>query len=654
MSDKKNIRALIIDDDHEDTMIVRGYLNNGEKYSIAVENAGNLIQALEKLTSGDFDIVFLDNLLGSEATAKEAMECFRENAIDTPIVIVTGFSDQHLAVELMKLGAYDYITKDNLTTPILEKTIANTLDRYTLRASHHQAEQKWGSLTANTNDTIIIADTEGIIQYINKTIPPDTPETVIGKSLYDYIIKEHHDVMRRSLEKVYKTTKPDTFEVIFDRPQLGTLWLSTKVVPLKTDTGISSVMMFASDITDRKQTEQALKESETKYRLLFEESTEGILVADIETHQFTYANPAICRMLGYSEEELLQMTVSDIHPKDNLADVLCEFRAQAEGIKSLASDVPCLRKDGAVIYTNINTTKVLINKREYNVGFFTNLTERKKAEDALRRAGEELESRVQQRTAELATANRELKKEIDEREKAEARLLIYQRQLRSLAWQLSLAEERQRRKIATDIHDRIGQNLAISKMKLEELLQLLSSGQEADQVAQIRNIIGKIIESTRSLTFELSPPVLYELGLESAVEWLVRQTRHRHGLSTSFSDDGDAKPLNENARILLFQTVRELLVNVEKHSQAHNAYVTIQRDNHQIRIVVEDDGVGFELPENENHDYGNSGYGLFSIRERLGHIGGNVSIDSAPGRGTKITLLAPLMLDEDNTMEKDK
>ena len=142
---------------------------------------------------------------------------------------------------------------------------------------------------------------------------------------------------------------------------------------------------------ERGRAEEMLRESEERYRMLFEGSAEGILVADLETKEFTYVNPAICRMLGYTEEELKRMSVVDIHPKEALQHVISEFEAQARGEKKLAPAIPCLRKDGMTIYADVSTTKVLIDGREYNVGFFTDITERKQAEEKSIKKQEELE-----------------------------------------------------------------------------------------------------------------------------------------------------------------------------------------------------------------------------------------------------------------------
>jgi len=143
------------------------------------------------------------------------------------------------------------------------------------------------------------------------------------------------------------------------------------------------VNLYARDITLRRQTEQVLKESELRYRTLFEASGEGILVADLETRKFMYANPAICRMLGYTEEELLQLGVSNIHPQEDLPNVIAGFEAQARGEKMLTPDTPCLRKDGETIYVDINAVQTVLDGKKCNVGLFSDITERKKMRETL-------------------------------------------------------------------------------------------------------------------------------------------------------------------------------------------------------------------------------------------------------------------------------
>ncbi|MEW6078761.1 MAG: PAS domain S-box protein [Thermodesulfobacteriota bacterium] len=146
------------------------------------------------------------------------------------------------------------------------------------------------------------------------------------------------------------------------------------------------LLAIVRDITERKRIEHQLRESEARFRALFNNAAEGILVADLETRQFVYANPAICRMLGYTEQELTLLGLKDIHPPESLAHTISEFEAQARGEKTLAPDIACRRKDGSVIYADINTARVDLNGREHNIGLFSDVTERRNAErERLRR-----------------------------------------------------------------------------------------------------------------------------------------------------------------------------------------------------------------------------------------------------------------------------
>ena len=143
------------------------------------------------------------------------------------------------------------------------------------------------------------------------------------------------------------------------------------------------------------------------------------------------------------------------------------------------------------------------------------------------------------------------------------------------------------------------------------------------------------------MTFELSPPILYELGLEAGIEWLTEQIQEKHGIQIGFEDDRQPKPMSEEIRITLFKATKELLINIVKHAQASKAKVSIWREDHSIRIRVEDDGVGFSTPEGKQLRK-TTGFGLFNIRERIKYLGGDVVIESEPGRGTRVNLSAPL------------
>ncbi len=232
--------------------------------------------------------------------------------------------------------------------------------------------------------------------------------------------------------------------------------------------------------------------------------------------------------------------------------------------------------------------------------------------------------------------------DITERKIVEKKLQEYQKKLRSLTSELSLAEELERRRIATDLHDYIGQSLAISKIKLGELQQEASSTENTKTLNEVHGFVDQAIKYTRSLMSDLSPPILYELGFEAAVEWLTENIYKQHGISCTFKSDKHSKPLDDAVRVVLFQAVRELLVNIAKHGKVSNAYVFVKKKNNNIQIDVRDDGVGFDTSKIGFYGDDTGGFGLFNIGERLDYLGGQLNIKSKPGKGTQVTLTAPL------------
>ena len=381
-------------------------------------------------------------------------------------------------------------------------------------------------------------------------------------------------------------------------------WRLTLVTVIVFVGAFLALLFFARQITDeQKQKEEIIRESEKRYRTLFQGAAEGILVTDIETKKFKYANPAMCRILGYTEKELKRMSVADIHPEKNVAHVVSEFEAQARGEKSLSASIPCLRKDRTIVYADVNTSRILIDERECNVGFFTDITERKKAEEAIR---------------------------------------SYQERLRSLASELTLVEEQEKRHLATELHDSIGQLLALCRIKLGELEKMTEVPDAHSLVREVEKRLEEIIWKTRSLTSQLGPPVLYQLGLEAALQWLADYMQEQYDILTKVKFTGKSELVSEELRIFLFRTVQELLLNVSKHAKTDTAQVSVLAENENIQISVEDKGIGFNTAVLDTSFDKDAGFGLFSIRERIRYFGGKLKLRSNPGEGTQVTVTVPI------------
>jgi len=246
-----------------------------------------------------------------------------------------------------------------------------------------ESEEKWRSLLKDTPDIVMIVDSEGTLRFINHTVPGIKKQEATGKMVYDYVSPEHHDTMRKNLERIFQTGQSASQEISGVGPHGSLSWYQAQLGPIKQDGRIVAASIITRDITECKRAEEVIRESEKRYRALFQGAAEGIIVVDIETMEFKYVNPAICKMLGYTEEELKLLGVRDIHPKGDLDYVISEFKAQTKEERMLSQSIPCLRKDGTIIYADVNTTNLLIDGRDCNVGFFTDIIERKKAEEKL-------------------------------------------------------------------------------------------------------------------------------------------------------------------------------------------------------------------------------------------------------------------------------
>lgn len=220
-------------------------------------------------------------------------------------------------------------------------------------------------------------------------------------------------------------------------------------------------------------------------------------------------------------------------------------------------------------------------------------------------------------------------------------LLDHQAELRQLAEELSVVQERERRTIAVELHDGVGQNLALLRMKIGQAAKTCEP-QSAALFEDTRELLEDTIAQTRSLTFQLAPPVLYELGLGPALEWLSEQLTADHPTDFVFVENGEPLSLSDDNRSLLYAAAREVMLNVVKHAEATEARVSVCWSEQDVRIEIVDDGKG--LPS-EGDTPRRAGYGLFGVRERLRSLGGLLQLNSEPGQGTTAWIDVPLATD---------
>jgi PAS domain S-box-containing protein len=573
---------------------------------------------------------------------------------------------------------------------------------------------------------------------------------------------DDHDGIMASIMESARTLQPWEHEYRVILPRHGVKWLRGHARPMRQADGGTLWYGFITDITDRKLMEVALKESEERYRRIFEVESDAIFLVSRKTGRFIDANSAATKIYGYSREEFLTMNADDVSAepeqtreqiangqttiplrwhrrKDGtlfpveisgshfdvrgdtvhvaaIRDITARERTAADLrqsenryraiVESQTEFVDRFLPGGILTYVNSalanwigRPPEELIGKsfypfihdsdRDELIGKIESLscanpvmtiesrvmaadgtvcwqqwtnraicddsgriveyqsvgrdiTERKDAEAFLAQAKELLEDEVRERTAALSLANEQLTREIEERKWAEQEIIDHQRQLEALGFELSIAEERERARIAGELHDQVGQCLVLGKIKIYALASLHPSPDQRVVIEELERLLDKSIQDIRSLTFQLRPPILATAGLEAAVKWLGEELKENYGLLVDCHDDRQPKPLSYEIRSYLFQAVRELLLNVAKHAGTKGAQVSFCRDGDSIVITVADDGAGFDMTHALAKRGRSAGFGLFNVQQRIEYLGGRFMIESLPGKGSRATIVVPL------------
>ena len=375
------------------------------------------------------------------------------------------------------------------------------------------------------------------------------------------------------------------------------------------------------DITDRRQLEEALRNSEERFRRFIATATEGIGIID-NNCIVTYANDSLAEMLGHDLGELIGKPL----PRLLATDGKPEFMTQAiERGHGLSSKQECLyrRKDGTHAWLLVSSSPIMDNDATFQGFFamFTDLTLRKEMELSLIEAKEVLESRVKQRTAALAKANKMMKK---------------------ISIELVHAEERERKRIAGELHDRVGQSLLLAKMKLDMLATNAAQGADYQHTLEVATIVEKTIQDIRSLTFTMRPAILETAGIDTALELLCSSIGADYGLQIEFSSDDREKPLSSEVRYSLYMAIRELILNIVKHAGVARAHITVGTTGRNLVIHVVDNGAGFDEKVVQKDLAATKGFGLFSVHHRIEGMGGTFAIESAIGRGTHASIWVPM------------
>jgi PAS domain S-box-containing protein len=418
--------------------------------------------------------------------------------------------------------------------------------------------------------------------------------------VFDYVIDNDRKRLAGNLSNVVEVGVRRSTEYTAIRRDGRTVPVEASSVVIRDAKGQpKAVMAVIRDITERKEIEEALRQSERRFRNYFEQGLIGMAVTSVDKC-WLEVNDRLCEILGYRREELKQKTWTEMTHPDDLAKNLQVFnRLLAGNIEYFTFDKRYIKKDGSIVYTTIHTRAFRKEDEtiDHIVLLVEDITERKQAQDALERE-------------------------------------------RLSLWKMLQASDHERQIISYDIHDGLAQYLAAAGMQLQvhDALKEKSPDEAKRAYDAAAQLVRQSHSEARRLISEVRPPIIDEIGLETAISHLVHEQRERGGPKVECRSDvqfGRLPAILENA---LYRIAQEALTNACKHSKSKNVMVTMSQERQDVRLEVRDWGIGFD-PESVEKGH----FGLEGIRQRVRLLGGRLTIESTPGSGTVVQVVVPIV-----------
>jgi len=382
------IHVLLIEDSAVDLALIRGYLCEAEEVRIDLQHVERLSSALNRLASSLIDLVLLDLGL-PDSFGLETLRSLRAHAPQVPVVVLTGTEAIETALEAIRERATDYLFKSELDRPLLIRAIRYAVERKNAEKGLADSEERFRTL-AEQSPNMIFINKGGRVVYANAKC-----EELMGYTRDEFyapnfdfrclIAPEYRQVVEAAYGRHTRGEEVEPIEyalIAKDGRRIDAI-LATKLMDYEGETAILGII---TDITEHKRLDQALLQSEQRFRAIVDNAPDGILLAELESRRLTAGNEMICKMLGYTREEIENLAVPDIHPEQDLPYVLEQFEKQARGELTLAKDIPVKRKDGTVFYADVNAFLITLVEKPYLAGIFRDITDRRRSQEAMRQS----------------------------------------------------------------------------------------------------------------------------------------------------------------------------------------------------------------------------------------------------------------------------
>ncbi len=360
----------------------------------------------------------------------------------------------------------------------------------------------------------------------------------------------------------------------------------------------------SQDITEQKLIRSKIEKAEEMYRLLADHSNDLICLQE-PNGTFRYISPSVKNLLGYEQSEFLGKKVFSLIHIEDIRSLKYVIKKRVFREKEMETFTFRVRhKKGHFVWLECLISTVY---KENKISYFI-------------------------------TSSRNVTQSVLAKEKINK----HQISLQKLTTEITLIEEKQKKEIATNIHDHLSQSLVISKMKINELRKKPELTEIDEDLQFIETHISEALENSRKITYELSPPVLYQLGIIDALNWLLEDVEATHKIKCQLSTNITSIKLGDGKSILLYRSIQELITNAIKYANASLITLDFNKKNHGLNILITDNGVGFDTSTLNNHHHSGSGFGLFTVQERIKNIQGKFTIASEVDAGTTIHFFIPL------------
>lgn len=526
------------------------------------------------------------------------------NRFNIPVIYLTAYKDDATVERAKQTGPFGFVIKP-FNERELDANIQMALQRHELENRIRESEEKYRDLVENINDLIYSVDIDGIITYVSPVVEKlygYRQDEVLGRRFVDFI---HEEDRERLTERFRRALDGDAnvheYRLITRSGDIK--WFFTHNRPIFFEGETIGLRGVLTDITDRKRAEDAVRESEAKFRLFYENAPVAYQSLD-EDGTILYINPAWLETLGYDEEEVIGHWFGDFLDHESNERFNKEYQQFKDEGKTNNAEYVLMRKDGSEIIAAFNGRigRTLDGGFERAHCIFHNITEQKKHEEELERYSEEM---------------------------------------RNLSQHLESIREEERTRIAREIHDELGQALTALKMDIAWLHRRIVDEESIKQgkTASMIELVDNTIQSVRRISSELRPGILDDLGLAAAIEWQTGEIEKRTSIRCGTSFEPEDIMIDDTCSISVFRIFQEAITNVIRHANASEMQVRLRMSDTTLELLVHDDGIGIteDMISNSNS------FGLIGMRERALFCGGELHIFRNPDKGTTVKVTIPMM-----------